>query len=254
MSIHNVEAYNQQVVTPARPVFTVALAEDHRVRQGAFGPPQQRPCARHYHTTDPVEIGRKLTDAGFMVTKTHLNRRGNVALLEARYPATQTGEGPTLLAGYVDFVKFYLDHRGRRPILVQAGALRCACDNQFTTPAVEIPHCSRDAVDFLADPAKWAFNARYLAHQARERIESLRGVPGGTTLIGALEAWPKLHRKALEAFPAYINLDDYRTSAWAALQAMTETKSPRLVEMTCRALAGGYDQVREGRVPDCWAN
>jgi hypothetical protein len=262
MAIHDVNTFDQSTTVLEAPIFGLErldFDEEPTLTVRTTGTSRQRTkhgslvrCAKSYRTTDPFMIGEKLREAGFEITKNCLNRVGNVALLEARFPHP-VGEPGQL--DYIDYVKFYLDHRGRKGILLQAGALRCACSNQFMSPGITIHHCSREADRFLADPAEAALNVRFMAGQARAKLEALRGRLGGRTLLEeGLKPFPRLQRRAFAALPEYDIADPVLGgSTWAALQAMTATHAPKLVDLTCKALGAGYDSVCAGRVPDSWA-
>jgi hypothetical protein len=221
-------------------------------RIDAHGRPQRfrdgriRRAAKAYQVSDPVALRARLVERGFEITKAFLGRNGARALIEVRYPeAREIGpEGDR----YQDFARLLLDHTGGAADKVQAGALRVACENQFRAPCLEIRHTGRDHREFMADPGSWLNLIRGWARTVVDKVQGLRGVRGGAELLNAA-LWdsPQLMDKAGRFFGLYSRTDG--ESMWSALQAFTQTRSPRLLGLTARLLEHHYQELSFGEIP-----
>jgi hypothetical protein len=221
-------------------------------RINAHGRPQRfkdgriKRASRAYQVSDPVGLRSKLESQGFQVTKAFLGRNGTRALIEVRYPEAR--EIGTNGDRYQDFARLLLDHTGGASDKVQAGALRIACENQFRAPCLEIRHTGRDHREFMADPGSWLNLIRGWARTVVDKVQGLRGVRGGAELLNAA-LWdsPQLMNKAGRLFGLYARTDG--ESIWSALQAFTQTRSPRLLGLTERLLSHHYQELTLGEVP-----
>ena len=170
-------------------------------------------------------------------------------------------------------VGFLLTNKGDASILGQGSAVRLACLNQFPNPSLRIRHIGEDAVRFKNDPASFVEDLVRLANVALERIEGLRGRPGGWNLLGwavdSLRQLSEATRKAREertgrqTRPRSPRLEKALTRAWeryrredgptvwATFQAMTETRSPRLVGYVGKVFSDdlAYRSAVNGDVP-----
>jgi hypothetical protein len=221
-------------------------------RLNAWGQPQRtregriKRAAKAYGASDPVELRRRLQEQGFEITQAKLGRSGSKAMIEVRYPeAREIGADGDR---YQDFARLLLDHTGRAADRIQVGALRIACENQFRAPALEIRHTGRDHREFMADPGSWLNLIRGWARNVVDKVQGLRGISGGALLLNAA-LWdaPQLMDKAGNLFGRYSEQDG--ESMWAALQAFTRTRSPRLLGLTERLLSSHYQELSAGEVP-----
>lgn len=215
-------------------------------------------ASRQYRVSDPDTIARKLEAHGFqdiklsskiMDARSHA-RSPFLCALTARYPGEASG------AEYHDFVKFLLDNRGREAFKVMAGALRMECANQFLGATMRFRHTDPSIDRFLDEPWVAADMVRDQGRVMKERIESLRGVPGGVHILNRIrELHPKLGARAADESWAYHWKDTPHPGAltvWSALQGMTRCHANRLNGLAQLALVDGFQDLLLGRVPDCW--
>jgi hypothetical protein len=215
-------------------------------------------ASRQYRVSDPDTIARKLEAHGFqdiqlssklMDARTHA-RSPFLCALTARYPGEASG------GEYHDFVKFLLDNRGRAAFQVMAGALRMECANQFMGAPLRFRHTDPSIDRFLEEPWVAADMVRDQGRIMRERIESLRGVPGGAPILNRVrELHPKLGARAAEESWGYHwkDVGPYcAMTVWTALQGLTRVHANRLNGLAQLALVDGYEDLLRGQVPDCW--
>ncbi len=220
-----------------------------------------------YLVVDPLEVDEKLQAAGFETQVLRFRSPWKTAL-SVRIPGVTDGRDR-----YVREVGFLLTHKGDAAILGQGSAVRLACMNQFPNPALRIRHTSEDARRFREDPAPFVRDLARFADVAVERIEGLRGRPGGWNLVGwTIESLrrlaeegrrarekklgrkvpthaPRLERTLLRAWEKYRTLDG--PTVWALFQALSETRSPRLIRYVGEVFGDedAYDAVAGGDVP-----
>ena len=233
----------------------------------------EKSASPRYTVVDPVETAAKLDAAGYE-TKVLRFRSPWKTALGIRLPGEVLAQP---LNGrdesYVREVGFLLTNRGDASIVGQGSAVRLACLNQFPNPALRLRHTSDDAIRFRDDPASFVADLIRFADIARERIDGLRGRPGGWNLVGwtvdnlrrlADEARKarekktgrKIRSRALRLEKALLRAwDRYRRedgpSVWSAFQALTETRSPRLVGYVGKVFSddAAYESVLDGDVP-----
>lgn len=233
----------------------------------------EKVASRNYTVVDPVETAAKLQDAGFETRilrfrspwKAAINIRiaGDVTAL----PLNGRDER------YIREVGFLLTNKGDCAILGQGSAVRLACMNQFPNPSLRIRHIGEDAQRFKSDPASFVDDLIRFANVALDRIDGLRGCAGGHNFIGwTLEntrrlteesrqareakigrevrrAAPRLERALERAWAKYRRVDG--PSVWSAFQALTETRSPRLIRFVGKVFAddSAYRSAVAGDIP-----
>ncbi len=208
---------------------------------------QTRPMARGYRVTDPHRFAEQLRHGGFYVEVTQpriikLAKSGN----GWRHMVLATE--PRGDAGYVRGAQFLCAHDGRTAFVAAPLSLRLYCANVFHLAPVRIHHTDPDLDEILRDPVPFARQLARDGALVAERVETLRGVGHCRPFFAALEPFRRLATKADRAWA-----EEPRYDTWAALQAYTRTQSPTLVRLASLALTEGWEQTRQGQVPECWA-
>lgn len=215
--------------------------------QGAVVMAQERPMAKSYRVTDPVRLAGQLEAAGFTARITRpriykLAKSGNA------WRHLVTAMEPHVEAGYERGVQFLCAHDGRTAFVAAPLSIRLFCANQFRLLPVRVRHTDPDLDEILRDPVPFARQLARDGALAAERVETLRGVGHCRPFFAALEPFRRLATKADRAWA-----EEPRYDTWAALQAYTRTQSPTLVRLASLALTEGWEQTRQGQVPECWA-
>jgi len=229
-------------------VFTLSPAGHRAVIHHGSGRVEAHKAHDQYTVVDPHDIRDKLDAAGFNVPKIWFNRKGNVAYVEARDPGADLHDSRG--DAFRGIVRFKFDHRGKGAILGAVGALRHACDNQFFEPPLRIHHCSPSAQTFAARPEYYARQLLSNAWKTVQKLDALRGVWNGYTLLQNLPIGSTLQSKVRQATRYYHtqsvpqNLD-----MWGAMQALTHTRSPSLSRLASRLLGEHYNTIVLGDVP-----
>ena len=274
---------------PAMPIFT--LDPESRVRKAVAHDGQvlrqtkkvlspdgsvtwvEKSASPRYSVVDPVETAAKLDAAGFETRLLRFRSPWKTAL-SIRLPGEILAQPLNgRVESYAREVGFLLTNKGDAAILGQGTAVRIACRNAFPNPALRIRHTSDDALRFRDDPASFVSDLIRFADIARDRIDGLRGRPGGWNLVGwvtdslrqAAEAArkareaktgrkarprsPRLEKALLRAWEQYRREDG--PSVWSAFQALTETRSPRLVGYVGKVFSDddAYRSALDGDVP-----
>lgn len=233
----------------------------------------ERSASPRYTVVDPVGTAEKLDAAGYETRILRFRSPWKTAL-SIRLPGEVLADPLNGRAEtYAREVGFLLTNRGDASILGQGSAIRLACMNQFPNPALRIRHTSDDAARFRDDPASFVSDLVRFADVARERIDGLRGRPGGWNLIGwtvdglrrlseaarkarelrtdrtVRSRAPRLESALLAAWERYRRDDG--PSVWSAFQSLTETRSPRLIGYVGKVFSDddAYDSVLNGDVP-----
>lgn len=208
--------------------------------------------AKGYRVTSPERIGAQLEAKGFAVERClSLFSHGRFAPntgrraspwkygLEVLFPGATSNEAD---GRYQLRARILLANNGREALKIALGALRLNCTNQFTACLMAIRHTDGEVDGFLSDPAAWLWDARGHAEAAVRNLGRLRGLECRPEFWAAVEAFPRLVAPLRRERAKYFQ-EEYRSlplgprsSFWTLAQALTGTRSPRLVRASMHLL------------------
>jgi hypothetical protein len=146
-------------------------------------------------------------------------------------------------------------HDGKTALRITPKIVRGFCENEFSGACVSIPHTSREIDRFLADPVQFSMGILARCDRLMCRMDEFQDVPADDT---TLQFWLKRKHKRLArhylqrrfcscGYPFGAERYDGDT-AWNILQALSATRSPKLIDLASDALEsedvmnGSFDQ------------
>jgi hypothetical protein len=232
--------------------------------------------AKNYRITSPEAIGRELEANGFKVERClslfshgafeprHERRASPWKYgLEVAFPAdglsTMASMDPTGDdSAYRLRARILLANNGREALKIALGALRLNCTNQFTACLMSIRHTDAEIDGFLTDPAGWLFDARGHAEAAVKNLHALRGLAAPRAFLDAVDTSPRLSRRFKAELWRYHREELRQTGQslggpdtfWSLAQALTGTRSPRLVRASMHLLQASPEALSAGACPN----
>jgi len=213
-------------------------------------------AAKNYRVTSPTDIAEKLVAKGFTVGRclslfSHGRFEGRADRraspwrygLEVGYPGAPLMNDERDLSPYASRARILLANDGRTALRIALGALRLACTNQFTSCVISVRHTNRDIDDFIADPASWLNAVRYRADATGPMVARLQGIPVPMEYSMALRPFTRLRSTMIRERSRYWHAEDpsglRSESFWAFSQALTASRSPRLLKASMAILQDG---------------